>query len=155
MICPFEFILAIFLNKRPNLAHFALWEPEISYRAKCLEFYCYKHFFPKILIIVMYFVTVQYKNILTRGPSVPKYLTGAQISANNCNKETDGEWLGVVLVNFTALKWNILIFKGDDKINVVALNRHDRETGSPKLDITKFYHRGSVPARKWKGQGAR
>ena len=91
MICPFDFILAIILNKRPNRAHFALLEPEISYRAKCLKFDCYQHFFQKLLIIVMYFVTVQYKNILTRGPSVPKFQTGAQLSANSCNKERDDE----------------------------------------------------------------
>ena len=29
-----------------------------------------------------------------------------------------------------ALKWNILFFKGDVKVNVDALNRHDKETTS-------------------------
>ena len=57
-------MLAIILNKRPKLDHYALREPYISYRAKCLHCYWNQHFLPQIWITGMHVVAIQYKTFL-------------------------------------------------------------------------------------------
>ena len=78
----------------------------------------------------MHLVVVQYKTFLQEAQVYLKfkqehiYLLIVAIKEGVVN---DNVKFGLI---FLALKWNILFFKGDVKVNVVALNRHDEETTS-------------------------
>ena len=78
----------------------------------------------------MHLVVVQYKTFLQETQAYLKFKQEHTYLLIVAIKKGVVKWQFVVLVNLLALKWNILFCKGDVKVNVVALNRHDKETTS-------------------------